>query len=86
MQPELQLIKMNSEQEWEVKEIYNLKRIRGGWVKYFIKQIRYNVLIWEKLADLTNCADRLETFYRLYPYKLNVLMSHGARPIEGGGG
>ena len=54
IQPKLQPIKMDDKQEWEIKEIYNLKRIKSSWVKYFIKQTEYNALTQEKLANLIN--------------------------------
>ena len=37
--PEAQLIEVDGEETWEVEEIYDSKRTRGGWVQYLVRPI-----------------------------------------------
>ena len=83
-QPEPQPIEVDGDETWEVEEIYDSKKTKGGWVQYLVKWTGIDAPTWEKAANLVNCAERLATFHRLYPDKPNALTSRGARPGEGG--
>ena len=79
--PEQPPVEVDGEQEWEVEEILDAKKIQGGHVKYLVKWTGYDAPTWELASLITHADEALEAFYRLYPDKPRP---RGARPRGGG--
>ena len=70
---------MDKDVSWEVKEIYDSKRTKGGWLQYLIKWVGTDAPTWEKAANLYNCAQLLTAFHQLYLNKPSPTTSCGAQ-------
>lgn len=86
VQAPAQPIEVDGDVSWEVEEILDSKRVRGGHVQYLIKWIGYDAPTWEPSANVDNCENELDRFHALYPDKPKPrrrASSRRARPAEG---
>ena len=82
--PKAQPIEVDGDISQKIKEIYNSKQTKGGWVQYLVKQVRTDAPTWEKASNLTNYNKLLDIFHRLYPAKPNRrILSRRAQPNRG---
>ena len=65
------LVVEGDEPEFEVEEIVDLKKVRGGAVQYKVKWKGYghHEMTWEPALSMDNAKEEVKEFHRKYPNK-----------------